>query len=187
MTQSGRRLLSRSASRALLLAAVIVLWVVLDQWLKGFFAPGVEGRSSGTILFGLIDLHLVHNTGAAWGIFAGNPGLLALFSLLVCLGLLVYFFRSLKTVNLWQTFGIALIVAGGIGNAIDRLVYGYVVDFLATTFMDFPVFNGADIGVTLGVICLFIGIVLSWRDERSPRSPEVGSESEGEERGGVRP
>ena len=109
---------------------------------------------------------LVHNTGAAWGILAGNTMALGAFSAIVVLVLAVYFLVNAKTVNLFQTVGFGLIVAGGIGNAIDRFVQGYVTDFIAVTFIDFPVFNVADIGVTCGVVILFIGLMLAWRQEK---------------------
>lgn len=149
----------------LLLAAVIVGWLALDQLTKAALGSVPPGQSAGMLLGGLIDLRLVHNTGAAWGVFAGNPGALAAFSLLVCALLLVYFFWARRTVNGLQTVGTALVVAGGLGNAWDRLTQGYVTDFLAVTFMDFPVFNVADIGVTCGVVLLLAGLALAWYRE----------------------
>ena len=62
-----------------------------------------------------------------------------------------------------ETCALSLIAAGGIGNAIDRFVNGFVVDFIDLTFMDFPVFNIADIGVTCGFVLLVIGYLLATR------------------------
>lgn len=58
-----------------------------------------------------------------------------------------------------------MIVAGGIGNVIDRFVQGYVTDFIEFSFFDFPVFNVADIGVTCGFVLLFVGLAISWHEE----------------------
>ena len=123
------------------------------------------GTSLGLVLGGLVDVRLVHNTGAAWGMFAGNTALLGVFSLMVVCVLVGYFVYDRKNVNLLQTIGIALVGAGGIGNAIDRFIQGYVTDFIAVTFIDFPVFNVADIGVTCGVVLLFLGFALQWHQE----------------------
>ena len=71
--------------------------------------------------------------------------------------------------------GGALVVAGGIGNAIDRFIQGYVVDFIELSFMDFPVFNIADIGVTCGVALIFIAVIFFWRGDD-------GASDEGEAR-----
>ena len=68
--------------------------------------------------------------------------------------MLAFFFWKANEINVVQTLGIALIAAGGIGNAIDRFSQGFVTDFIAVTFVDFPVFNVADIGVTCGVVIL---------------------------------
>lgn len=159
---AGRR---HGLLQAVLLVAVTVIWVLFDQFAKAALGSLPEGGYGGSILGGLIEFRIVHNTGAAWGIFEGNPTALAGFSLVVCCLLLVYFAISAKTINVVQTIGIALVVAGGIGNAIDRFSQGYVIDFLAATFIDFPVFNVADIGVTCGVVILLAGLALSWYRE----------------------
>ena len=149
-------------------AVVAVAWVVLDRVAKGAFADMTPGQSLGPALGGLVDLRLVHNTGAAWGIFADSTVALGVFSLAVVAVLVVYFALAAKTANLAQVVGIALVAGGGIGNAIDRFAQGYVTDFIAVTFIDFPVFNVADIGVTCGVVLLFVGLLASWRKDSEP-------------------
>lgn len=179
---SNRKSLHLSPKQGVLFVCVVAGWILIDQVTKAGFSSLVEGRSAGLILGGLIDLRLVHNTGAAWGIFAGNPAALGGFSLAVCLLLLVYFVWSYRSINSLQTLGIALVVAGGVGNAIDRFAQGYVTDFLAVTFMDFPVFNVADIGVTCGVVLLLAGLALAWyRDAKLPPSAESGQGGESKE------
>ena len=159
---AGRR---HAVLESALLIAVTVLWVALDQTAKAAASALPEGGYGGSILGGLIEFRIVHNTGAAWGIFEGNPAALGAFSLVVCCLLLAYFAVSIRTINTVQTVGIALVAAGGIGNAIDRFSQGYVIDFFAATFIDFPVFNVADIGVTCGVVILLAGLALSWYRE----------------------
>ena len=145
--------------------AITIVWIALDRWTKSLF-DGVEpGVLFGSMPGGLIDFRLVHNTGAAWGLFAGNTLALGIFSLVVVVVLVGFFALNVKSVNLVQVIGIALVAAGGIGNAIDRFAQGYVTDFIATTFIDFPVFNVADIGVTCGVAIIFIGLIVQWITE----------------------
>ena len=151
------------STKTVLLVVLTVAWIAIDQATKVAFAGMQPGESAGLVLGGLVDLRLVHNTGAAWGIFAGNTVMLGIFSLVVVCLLVGYYIWDRKDANLFQVIGTALVVAGGIGNMIDRFAQGYVTDFIAVTFMDFPVFNVADIGVTCGVVLLFIGFALEWR------------------------
>lgn len=145
---------------------ITCVWVLLDQLTKSHFASMQPGGIIAGPFAGIIDIRLVHNTGGAWGIFSGNTTALGVFSLVVCAVLMAYFFWQRNEVNACQTVGIALIVAGGIGNAIDRFMQGYVVDFIEFSFIDFPVFNVADIGVTCGFVLLFIGLFLSLKNEK---------------------
>ena len=90
---------------------------------------------------------------------------LGIFSLVVCALMTAYFIWQRNEINIAQTVGVSLIVAGGIGNAIDRFSQGFVTDFIEFSFFDFPVFNIADIGVTCGFALFFIGLVIAWRKE----------------------
>ncbi len=147
--------------KIILFFGIIALWIIADQVSKMAFAHLAPGTSVGLILGGLIDLRVVYNTGAAWGIFANNTFALGLFSAalsMIITGCMFYFARRLSYLSI---IGLALIVAGGIGNAIDRFIRGYVIDFFAATFIDFPVFNVADIGVTCGVAFVVISLLIS--------------------------
>ena len=170
----------KASTKLIMLGVITVAWIAIDQLTKSFFAGMQPGDSYGLILGGLIDLRLVHNTGAAWGIFAGNTAALGVFSIVVVCVLVGYFVWNRESANAFQLVGTALVAAGGIGNVIDRFAQGYVTDFLAVTFMDFPVFNVADIGVTCGVALLFIGFALEWRKEgrESPQEASTSSSSE---------
>ena len=167
-------------NRVIAFFAIVVVWVVLDQLTKGLFAGMQPGGILAGPFAGLFDIRLVFNTGGAWGIFADNTMLLGVFSLVVCAALLAFFIWQRNEVNVLQTVGIALVVAGGIGNAIDRFTQGYVTDFIEFSFIDFPVFNVADIGVTCGFVLLFLGIILAWRNEKNESQDSSASRSEGE-------
>ena len=152
-------------SKVIAFAAITVVWVVIDQVTKSLFKDGVPGDIIAGPFAGVIDIRLVHNTGGAWGIFSGNTFALGIFSVVVCLAIAVFFFATARNANILQTVSFALIVAGGIGNAIDRFAQGFVTDFIEFSFMDFPVFNVADMGVTCGFALLIIGIAIEWRTQ----------------------
>ena len=114
----------------------------------------------------------MHNTGAAFGIFANGTIVLGVISVVISFALLalpllleLYNSRSKKSstpafqFSTIQLLSVAIVAAGGIGNAVDRFVTGYVVDFICFDFIDFPVFNIADIGVTCGILILVTNLL----------------------------
>ena len=143
--------------------AIAAAWVALDQYTKSFFAGMQPAGIIAGPFAGLIDIRLVHNTGGAWGIFSDSTFGLGLFSVAVCAAITVAFLIGVKGTTALQTVALSLIAAGGAGNAIDRFTQGFVTDFLEFSFIDFPVFNVADIGVTGGFALLLLGIALSMR------------------------
>ena len=144
---------------------VLLCWVLLDVATKSAFNRYSVGEQIAGPFLGLFQLRLVHNTGMAWGMLSDSTFLLGVMSVVVCLVLTVYFFVVAGEAPVAQSLGMALVVAGGIGNAIDRFSQGYVVDFIDLAFMDFPVFNVADIGVTCGFVLFFAAVVYSWREK----------------------
>ena len=150
-------------AKAALFAAIAAVWVALDQMTKSLFAGQMPGPIIAGPFAGLIDIRLVHNTGGAWGVFSGSTFALGVFSIVVCLAIAVFFFVTARDCSFVQTIAFALVVAGGIGNAIDRFTQGFVVDFIEFSFMDFPVFNIADIGVTCGFALLVLSMVMTFR------------------------
>ena len=116
-------------------------------------------------------LHWV-NTGAAFGMFQGGNAVLIGLTVAITLAILVYY-QSLPEDHLFQRICLALMVGGSIGNLIDRLTLGYVVDFVAVG--RFPVFNLADSCVTVSVILLLISTII---EERKAQSTEKPSEED---------
>lgn len=132
---------------ALLLAACIAG----DQLLKYWVVRHLEIGQSAAFLPGLVRLTRLHNTGAAWGSFSGSTALLTAVTavLLIAVAWLV-----LKKI-IRHPLGLCaamLVLGGGIGNMIDRICRGYVVDMFDLEFMDYPIFNLADCFVVVGVI-----------------------------------
>lgn len=149
----------------LLLAVVAVAWLAFDRLTKVYFDGFEVGQDIAGPFFGLFQFTLVHNTGAAWGIFGGATfalGVTAVVTSVVIAALGLWFAPRCNWV---LTLGCALVCAGGIGNAIDRFAQGYVTDFIEFSFIDFPVFNVADIGVTCGMVLAVVAIALFWRGE----------------------
>ena len=155
---------AKPGSTAVVFAAVFVAWFALDRVTKEACDLVPVGTLIGQGIPGLFDFRLVHNTGAAWGILGDSTLLLGVFSCLVCLGIVFYLFgfRHARA-TLAETIPLAFVFAGGLGNAVDRLSYGYVIDFIEVTFMDFPVFNIADIGVTCGIIAFILAMMLQMK------------------------
>ncbi len=156
----------------IIVAALVALWLVLDQATKVFFNQFPEG----TVVFGpfgdFLCLRTVHNTGAAWGMMDGSTLLLGVVSLLVVAALLVFLFVLAPDASPLTAVAIGLVAAGGIGNAIDRFFLGYVVDFIQPLFIDFPVFNIADIGVTCGFVLLVLSMLMTEGREKTEEGEE---------------
>ena len=141
------------ARRFAVFIPIVVAWLVFDQASKLFFNGLYHaGQVISDPILGIFRFHLVYNTGGAWSIFSGATWALGAFSLVVCIALTAYLALTPQRPNSGELIGISLVVAGGIGNAIDRFTLGFVVDFIEPTFIDFPIFNVADIGVTCGII-----------------------------------
>lgn len=154
-----------TGKKAAVFVPLVVVWLLLDLATKAYFNGFSVGQVVAGPFLGLVQFRLVHNTGAAWGMFDDATIGLGVMSLLVCVALTVYLFGFAKNATVPETVGLGLIVAGGLGNVIDRFTQGYVVDFIDTVFIDFPTFNVADIGVTCGFVIFFLGFFLAARKE----------------------
>ena len=138
----------------ILLLSIIVGAVCLDQLTKWMAVIWLEGGPSVTFLKGVLDFTFVENKGAAMGMLAGHRWVFMVVSSVAIVGLSVYLFRHRKD-SLWVQVPLAMIIGGGIGNMIDRVALGYVIDFLDFSNIGFPwVFNVADSFVTVGSFLL---------------------------------
>lgn len=117
--------------------------------------------------------------------FGDSTFALGIMSIVVCIALVAYLVIASKDMNAGQIIGLALVFAGGIGNALDRFTLGYVVDFVDFTFIDFPVFNVADIGVTCGFVVFIASMLYAWRkaDLRAAATTALGDDGEKADRG----
>jgi signal peptidase II len=137
---------------------ITVLITAADQIVKHIIS---SNASVGDILASVpgVDIMYVKNTGAAFSIMSGKVSILTLISVAFCVAVVVYWIKKKPTHPLLCT-SLSLMTAGALGNAIDRAVLGYVVDFIRVTFINFPVFNIADIAITIGAVLLVLYVIL---------------------------
>lgn len=137
--------------------------VAADQMVKRWAYHVLRPVGEIPLIRGLIGLRYAENTGAAFSAFSGATELLGVFSLIVCAALAVWMIRRPGMPSAMM-ISLAAIMAGGVGNLIDRAALGYVIDLFEFQFVRFAVFNVADICITLGSIGLFISILLGGDD-----------------------
>jgi len=148
----NHRMLRRSG--VILIAVAVVL---CDQVSKAWFTAVLSDGRSLQAVPGLLDLRLVHNTGAAFSLLRGATPVLGLLSLVVVIAVLIWLWRQ-QRLPIWQGLAVGLLLGGSLGNGIDRWRLGYVVDFLALVPIDFPIFNPADVAINLAVICFAVDL-----------------------------
>ena len=144
--------------------------VLADQFTKALVVANISLGGHVAFLPGFLDFTYVRNTGAAFSSFEGMQWLFALIFLVFTLGIFYEYFRKRMPFSNFERWMIAAIYAGGLGNMIDRLRLGYVVDMIETQFMEFPVFNVADCFITCGCIALFVSLGFFnkefWKEEK---------------------
>ena len=144
--------------------------VAADQFTKYLTVANIALGQEIPFIPGLLRFTYVQNTGAAFSSFEGQQWLFALI-FVIFTGIVLWEFKTKKMGFLpFERWCIAAIYGGGLGNMIDRVRMGYVVDMIETEFMVFPVFNVADCFITCGCIALMVSLVLVnkefWKDEK---------------------
>ncbi len=138
-------------------AAIIVgVLVLVDQLAKFLATANLKLNESYSVLKGIFHLTLVHNSGAAFGFFKQRAAVF-IFVSIAAIFLILFYARRFRYDYRYARAGLILILAGAIGNLIDRLRLGYVVDFL--DFRIWPVFNFADMFISLGGLLLVYHIL----------------------------
>ena len=144
--------------------------VALDQWTKFLVVDAIPLHGHVDAIPGLFHLTYVQNTGAAFSLFEGMQWLFALIFALFTALVLWDYVKKLMPFSTFERWMIVAIYGGGLGNMIDRVRLGYVVDMIRVDFMEFPVFNVADCFITCGCIALIASLVLLnkefWKDEK---------------------
>lgn len=133
--------------------AAIVLLTAVDQLTKYAAINTVKVNGPFEFLFGLFQFRYVENTGAAFSSFANNKTILIMVSGLLLIGVLIVLLKR-QIDSKFANAALVLVAAGGLGNMIDRILNGFVVDFIEPLFIDFAVFNFADMCITVGAFML---------------------------------
>ena len=134
----------------------MILLVFLDQFTKYMAVHFLKGRGSVSVIPHIFEFFYLENPGAAWGILE-NARYFFLAAAVILVVLLFIYLRRLPDEKHWHfgRFLVFMLAAGAVGNAIDRFLYGYVIDFFYISAIHFPVFNVADCYVTVSIF-LFI-------------------------------
>ena len=140
--------------------AVIAVILVADLLSKKYVWNFLDQNGVQENVIGLFNLVKVKNEGAGFGIFQGKTIGLTIITFIVVIAICVYLFFALKETE-WLRISLVFITAGGIGNIVDRIAFGYVRDFIQFSFWDsFPVFNVADSFVTVGAFMLVVVLIV---------------------------
>ena len=152
-----------------------VVMLLLDQWSKQWAITHLANAGTVTVIPHLFNFDFLPNgnDGAAWGMLSGKQTLLIGATAIMLLVIIVYMAVKRSKIPNIAFLALTLVVSGGIGNLIDRVAQGYVVDFIRFAFWDrFPTFNVADIAITVGVALLVIYILfIDGKKEKKSGTP----------------
>ena len=164
----------RIAWRFAVMVPLAVAFVVIDQIFKiEVRAAQSAGAFPIEVIRGVIGLEYVENRGAAFGLGDGFGWVFVLLAFVMVVASMAYLSR-VTLVSRFEVVGLGMVCGGAVGNAIDRVTQGFVTDFLTFRFFDFPSFNVADIGITVGVVVALIGFAVL-----SPANAASGEEGGG--------
>ena len=156
--------------RFLLLALFSAGVVALDQYTKYLTVANIALYSEVDLIPGFLGFTYVKNTGAAFSSFEGQQWLFALIFAVFTAAVLWEYFKKPMPFTTLERVCIAAIYAGGLGNMIDRVRLGYVVDMIETKFMEFPVFNVADCFICCGCVLLMVHLLIwnksFWKEDK---------------------
>lgn len=142
---------------------LIVGLIIVDQIVKHWVTSNIPLNGSRTFIPGLLDLDNLHNTGAAWSMLEGRQWFFAVITVIAIIVVAYLMWKNRRSA--WIMTELSLIMAGAVGNFIDRLSQRYVVDMFALKNVNFPVFNVADACLTVGVFIMLI-VVLKEDDHK---------------------
>ena len=169
MNDDGRASIIRTALLGVLLCGGLIAADLLTK-----LAASKLGSREVVLIPGVLSLNYIENHGAAFGIMQGRQWLLIVISAVIIAAAVVFCIRRIRDTRYrYLRVLTVFLVAGALGNMIDRIMLGYVRDFIYFKQIDFPVFNVADIYVTVSAVLILIWIILHG-------DPEPGSSSDGE-------
>jgi signal peptidase II len=145
---------------------ICAVLTAIDQLVKHIITGSMVLYESRPVIKGVFEITYIRNTGSAWSLFAGKTGFLLVMTVVTLL-VLFYVYYNVQGPKRYRPIRICLTVllAGALGNMIDRIRLGYVVDFLYIKLINFPVFNIADMYVTFSMAVLLILIIFKYNVE----------------------
>ena len=141
-----------------IVAVIVLLLIGLDQLVKNYVVQQIPLGEVRSWMPNLVSLTYLQNRGAAFSMLQDQQWFFAIITLVVMAGAIWYLHKHMED-SLWMVLGLTLIIAGGLGNFIDRMSQGFVVDMFHLDFINFAIFNVADSYLTVGVIVLLIAML----------------------------
>lgn len=152
--------------KKLIYVLISVLIIVLDQWSKAWMVLNLKGQQNIVWIKNVFELEYLENRGAAFSSFLGKQTFLIILTSAILIFAIVEFVRIPATKRYgWLHLAFSFLISGAIGNLIDRIRQGYVVDFFYFVPINFPRFNVADIFITICVPLLVILLFFVYKDE----------------------
>ncbi|MED9903314.1 MAG: signal peptidase II [Lachnospiraceae bacterium] len=145
---------------------IMLAAVLFDQWTKYLAITHLQGKGTYPLIEGVLEFQFFSNTGIAWSMLEGQI-IFILFMGIVFLAAVLFFVIKLPDVKKFRVlyFLCGLLTGGAVGNMIDRICLGYVVDFIYFSLIDFPIFNVADICIVVSVILLAVLFLFVYKEE----------------------
>ena len=149
-----------------------VMFLIIDIVSKLVISNLMNVYDSIIVIRNIFNITYVRNTGAAWSMFAGNTLLLIIVSLIIISFIIFYIYKN-KPKNKFEMIGYSLVLGGAIGNFKDRIVYGYVIDYLDFNIFGYPypIFNFADTAIVIGTFTIIILSLIESRNNNEINSP----------------
>ena len=146
---------------------IAVILIAADQIVKNWAAETLINKDI-TIIEKVLYLNYAENTGVAFSMFADNRWILVGVTSLMLIAVLAFFLSGKMTGKL-EVFSLSLLLAGGVGNLIDRISLGYVIDYIDVRIINFAIFNLADICICVGAFLLCVAVYFSDKKEKAEK------------------
>lgn len=134
-----------------------IILIVIDIVIKLIISNNLILNQSISVINNFFYITYVKNTGVAWSILSGKINLIIVITLVIIMLLIIYIFNK-KSYSVLEIISYSMLLSGSIGNLIDRIIYGYVIDYLDFNILgyDYPIFNFADICIVIGIVLILI-------------------------------
>ncbi len=163
--------------RVIFTIILLFLLILLDRLTKVAAQGTLMGKEDCILIPGVLQLHYLENRGAAFSILQGQRWFFFAITAAFSIVIICFLHRTKLTKRMFPLYvTLVVLLAGALGNFYDRLFQGYVIDFIYFSLIDFPVFNVADIYVTLSVIVLIVMVLFVYKGDELERSSEMKRE-----------